>query len=110
MEEKQKLLIMKILVILGVIICLFNIIMAFIGDISVSEAISAFAFIAIAIILIIMLIKPDGPIPFKGLIILILGIVMLVLGFVLSMGMGLVGVVIGGISLVIAGILDLVIK
>ncbi len=109
MEEEKKLLIMRILGILGAILPLLNGFMFFLTG-GIISIIGGILYIAVAIVLIIMCIKPNKPIPFKGLLLLILGIVIIVLGFAFSTDMGMVGIVISGIIVAIAGILDYVIK
>ncbi len=107
MEEGKKLLIMRILVIIGALILLLN----FFVDIASGSVnyVILILYPAIAIFLIIICLKPDV-IPNKGILLLILGIVILILGILFNFGLGLVGIIIAGILVALAGILDLVIK
>ena len=106
MEEAQKLIIMRILIIIGVIVLILNFIMEIAA---LNIRISGILYLIIAIVLIIICIKPNE-IPQRGYLLLILGIVILIIGIFYNTGIGLVGIIIAGILVALAGILDLFIK
>ncbi|MFW9879860.1 MAG: hypothetical protein ACFFG0_42850 [Candidatus Thorarchaeota archaeon] len=92
----------QILAILGGIVALIEAIMSLAGGRGIVEydlglvnrVIAAIIAIVLAIIVLLSALKPDNPIPFNGILLIILGIVMIIFSSL-----------IGGILVLIAGIL-----
>ena len=106
MDEKTKLLIMRILIIIAAILLIISFIMDLV---MLSIGAATIVWIIIPVVLILICWKIDA-IPQRAYILIILGIVIIILGVIYNFGMGLVGPIIAGVLVILAGVIDIAIK